>query len=176
MNRRMLILAGALVLALGVAACGSGSSSGSAATSKAPSPTATSLPPAPAEDTFGTPADPTNATRTADIKITNSALAFDPTNVQVKTGETVGFVVSNDSDVQHEFVLGDEATQAEHREEMAGHGSHAAMGDEANGFLLPPHTTKTLAWTFTEPGSVPYGCNVAGHWEAGMRGTVEVSG
>lgn len=172
-------LALALAAALVSGACGTGEST-------APSTTTTTTvdattPPTGAgasQPGFGTPADPARAVRSAEIKIGASAMAFDPASVDVKTGETVKFVVTNDSAIEHEFLIGDAATQAEHHTEMsahAGHGGMTSMADTANGFTLQPNTTKTVAWTFTEAGQVIYGCHVPGHWEAGMRGTVEVS-
>lgn len=123
----------------------------------------------------GEPADPATATRTVDIKIVGTAMAFEPQHVQVKTGDVVSFVVANDSDLEHEFTLGDESVQTEHEEEMASHAGHGAMADDANSILLPPHTTKTLTWRFTSPGTVIYGCHVVGHYAAGMKGTVDVT-
>lgn len=178
--RRPSTPAGALALALALAAALVLGACGSTSTSTESTPT--SKPATTSRDdggdaafAFGTPADPAKATKTVDITMTGTAFAFEPDTVAVKTGETVKFVVANNSDLEHEFVIGDEATQTEHGEEMAAHGGHGAMADEANGFLLPPRTTKTLAWTFTEPGTVIYGCHVPGHYQGGMRGTVEVS-
>lgn len=175
---RLLIPTGALALAtaLILGACGSTSTTTpSSTTSTKPAATTPEGGGGESAFAFGTPADPATATRTVDITMSGTTFAFEPDSVDVKTGETVKFVVANNSDLQHEFVIGDDATQAEHHQEMAEHGAHGAMADEANGFLLPPHTTKTLAWTFTEAGQVIFGCHVPGHWEGGMRGTVEVS-
>lgn len=177
--KRLISPAGALVLAAAITlgACGSTSSTAGSTTTSEPASASHDEGSAGGESAFafGTPADPAKATRTVDINMTGTDFAFEPDTVAVKTGETVKFVVANNSSIEHEFVIGDQATQDEHAEEMASHGGHGAMADEANGFLLPPNTTKTLAWTFTEAGTVIYGCHVPGHWEGGMRGTVEVS-
>ncbi|HWO71352.1 MAG TPA: plastocyanin/azurin family copper-binding protein, partial [Actinomycetota bacterium] len=44
-------------------------------------------------------------------------LAFEPSEVRVEVGETVRFVVKNEGQIPHEFVLGDEEVQEAH--EMA---------------------------------------------------------
>lgn len=168
-GRVLASLAAIAVLSL-AAACGSSDTASPASTSAA-----TESPSGPAGYGFGAPADPADATSTVDVRITGTAMAYDPATVQTSAGATVKFVFVNDSDTQHEFVLGDEETQAAHDEEMKAHAMHGPMADEPNGFLVAPHTTKTLAWKFTEPGDVVYGCHVVGHYAAGMRGTVQVS-
>jgi uncharacterized cupredoxin-like copper-binding protein len=101
-------------------------------------------------------------------------LAFDPASIDVRAGETVEFVVTNDGAVDHEFVLGDEVFQAAHEGEMAGMGG--TMPDEPNAVSLAPGQTKRVIWTFTKPGSVLYGCHVPGHYPAGMVGEIVVAG
>ena len=81
-------------------------------------------------------------------------LSFDPSNVEVKRGETIRFVVVNASPIDHDFTIGDAKTEAEHRAEMA---KMIAMGmthgDEANAIMLKPGQRKELIWKFTKPGS-----------------------
>jgi len=73
-------------------------------------------------------------------------------------------------------VIGNEAVQEEHEDEMT-EGEDEAM-DEMGGrpyaVDVPPHATVTLVYTFDEPGSLIFGCHVAGHYAAGMRGVITV--
>ena len=77
----------------------------------------------------------------------------------------------------HEFTLGDAATQAAHRQEMLEMGDmdmgHAHHGD-ANAVFLKSGETKELVWRFGKAGQIEFACNVPGHYEAGMRGVVAI--
>jgi uncharacterized cupredoxin-like copper-binding protein len=127
---------------------------------------------------FGHPASAGQAGRK--IAITMNDLSFSPAAVTVKAGETVLFVVHNTSAADHDFTLGDKATQEAHRKEMA----EAMNGQEemehhhhhgGNALTVKAGKTAKLAWTFDKPGVVEYDCNVPGHYEAGMAGTVTVT-
>lgn len=122
--------------------------------------------------TFGEPGDPDSADRTVDVKLLDE-LRFDPAEIDVEVGETVTFVVTNDGQAPHEFVLGGEDVQDEHEMEMADMGGGLPM-DEPNAIALSAGETKSLTWTFTEPGQILYGCHVPGHYLGGMVGTITV--
>jgi uncharacterized cupredoxin-like copper-binding protein len=102
-------------------------------------------------------------------------LAWDPPSVTVQAGETVTFVVTNDGQAQHEFVLGPDHVQEAHEEAAAGGMEHGEAGEEALAVLeLAPGDTKEATVTFEEPGKVLYGCHEPGHYDGGMVGTVTV--
>ncbi|MEZ4503043.1 MAG: plastocyanin/azurin family copper-binding protein [Dehalococcoidia bacterium] len=123
---------------------------------------------------FGHAADASEADRTIDIEALDT-LRFEPDAVTVNVGETVTFKVHNGGQIAHEFGLGTEADQAAHEQEMQQMASSGmAMHDEANGFALMPGETKELTWTFTEAGTVLYGCHEPGHYAGGMKGTITV--
>jgi len=111
------------------------------------------------------------------IAITMHDLSFDPSRVAVKRGETIRFVVVNASPIDHDFTIGDANTEAEHRAEMA---KMIAMGmthgDEANAIMLKPGQRKELIWKFSTPGKLEFDCNIPGHAESGMTGTIDVAG
>lgn len=103
-------------------------------------------------------------------------LAWDPDRVTVTAGEPVTFVVTNDGELVHEFVLGPEHVQMAH-EEAAGMGEmHEGMDVEGQlaAFDLEPGQTREVTVTFDDPGEMPYGCHEPGHYDGGMRGTVIV--
>ncbi len=119
---------------------------------------------------FGSPGDPGEATQTIEVTA-QKPFRFDPEDLEVGAGETVTFVVSNEDDIVHEFVLGDRGYQDAHEEEM----SSGAMHHEGNAVMVAPGDTQELTWTFPADGEVLYGCHVAGHYDQGMVGTIDVS-
>lgn len=148
---------------------------------------------------IGHPAAAASATRTVNIEMTD--LAFSPKTLEVKAGETVRFVLVNKGQLLHEFNLGDAAMHAEHQKEMlkmqqsgamtttgmhhAGM-DHGAMGqgsmpmagmthDDPNSVLVEPGKTAELTWTFSCTRDLEFACNVPGHYQAGMVGTLKVA-
>ena len=126
-----------------------------------------------ADFSFGEPAAAADADRTIEIIATDD-FRFDPAELSVEAGETITFRVVNQGVLPHEFTLGDEATQAEHEEEMAEMGGMTMPADEPNSIGLAAGEAKELTWLFTVPGTVLIGCHTPGHYGAGMRGEVVV--
>jgi uncharacterized cupredoxin-like copper-binding protein len=110
------------------------------------------------------------------VAIVMRETSFEPNALDVKAGETIRFVVTNKSAIDHDFTLGDAATQSAHRKEMAeaveSGGAH--HHHEANAITVKASETRQLIWTFTKPGRVEFDCNVPGHFEAGMGGVILV--
>jgi uncharacterized cupredoxin-like copper-binding protein len=46
--------------------------------------------------------------------------------------------------------------------------------DHPNAVMVKPGRTRELVWRFTRAGAFEYGCNVPGHYESGMKGTIAV--
>ena len=121
---------------------------------------------------------PTTAqpSRTLEIRAGDD-LRFTPEAIRVQAGETIAFKVSNIGTVPHEFVVGDEAVQQEHEEEMVSGKGMTGMDDDASYAIdVPAGETTTLIYTFTKEGTLIYGCHVPGHYGAGMRGVITVTG
>ena len=113
--------------------------------------------------------------RTVIVTVTPGS-RFSPDAVTVKEGDTVAFVIVNNNDVNHEFVIGDANIQAEHEREMAsGVEAMDAMTPAANAVEVPAHATVTLIYTFDKAGSLIMGCHVPGHYTGGMRGSITVT-
>jgi uncharacterized cupredoxin-like copper-binding protein len=114
---------------------------------------------------------------TRTIKVSMRDMSFEPTGIKVKTGESIRFVLTNISDVEHDFTIGDAVAQTIHRKEMeqayASPGEHAHY-HYANSIHVPAHERRVLIWTFSHPGNFEYDCNMPGHYQAGMRGRVTV--
>ena len=113
-----------------------------------------------------------DAGRTVDI--TMKDIAYEPTAVSVKAGETVKFVFHNEGKIRHDAFLGDEMAQAEHEKEMME--GKAGMGDHpADAIKLDPGKTGSLTHTFKPGETLLIGCHEAGHYAAGMRIVLTVS-
>lgn len=100
-------------------------------------------------------------------------MRFTPSDVTVKKGETIRFVIKNSGQVPHEFSLGTEQELKEHYEEMK---KFPGMEhEEANKISLKPGQQGEVIWRFTKAGVVHFACLHVGHYEAGMKGQVKVS-
>ncbi len=150
-----------LVLALALVGCGQETTE------------TTDSEPTGAEFAFGSPSEPADADRVIEIQTTD-ALAFEPADITVSSGETVTFRLTNDGSVVHDFTLGDQATQDEHEAEMSEMGGMAH--DEPNVATIPAGETVELTWTFGNGGTVLIGCHQTGHYAAGMTGQITVEG
>ncbi len=119
---------------------------------------------------FGAPGKASAVTRT--VSITAGDMRYSLKGLDVKTGETIRFVITNRGPSDHEFVIGNRVFHAQHIREME------AMPDmpmnEANSVELKPGESKSLIWQFTKPGDYLFGCDIPGHFQAGMSGAIRV--
>jgi uncharacterized cupredoxin-like copper-binding protein len=90
--------------------------------------------------------------------------AFSPSSIAVARGETVTFLVTTMGPTLHEFMVGPADAVAA---DTAGTPEVADIG---------MMQTKSLTVTFDGPGPYAYACHEAGHYEAGMRGTITIVG
>lgn len=122
-----------------------------------------------------TPSEPgiaSNVTRTIQVDAADN-MRFTPSDVTVKKGETIRFVIKNSGQVPHEFSLGTEQELKEHYEEMK---KFPGMEhEEANKISLKPGQQGEVIWRFTKAGVMHFACLHVGHYEAGMKGQVKVS-
>lgn len=123
------------------------------------------------EHPFGMQGDPKKATRTIAIDMSD-AMRFTPSEITVKQGETIRFVVKNKGKLLHEMVIGT-------MEELKAH--HALMQkqpgmehEEAYMTHVSPGKKETMVWKFTQAGEFYYACLIPGHFEAGMIGKINV--
>ena len=123
---------------------------------------------------FGQPGKPSEVDRTVKIDMKN--MRFAPERINVAVGETIRFVVSNSDQAEHELVIGDAESQAEHRKEMAGmHMGNSMQHQDPNAITIGAGQTKTLIWRFTRAGGLEFDCNIPGHYESGMKGVINVA-
>ena len=110
------------------------------------------------------------ADRTVDVEMRD--IAYSPTSVDVRVGETVRFNFKNTGQVEHDAFIGDTAAQDAHEKEMREAHDH---GKTANALSVKPGKSGSLTHTFDRPGQVIIGCHEPGHYIGGMRITVNVA-
>lgn len=86
--------------------------------------------------------------------------------VKIDPNDVVQFVVLNVGKTDHEFTIGSEQEQLEHREMMKNMSNH--MHDSGNAVTVKPGKAKQLLWHFHGESDVEFACNIPGHAEAGM--------
>lgn len=123
------------------------------------------------ESDFGKPGNPTKATRTIAVDMTD-AMRFGPSAITVKQGETIRFVVTNKGKVAHEMVLGTLNELKEHGEMMRMHPD--MVHEDPSSVRVQPGAKEEMVWQFTQPGQFYFGCLIPGHFEAGMVGKLKV--
>jgi uncharacterized cupredoxin-like copper-binding protein len=123
------------------------------------------------ERAFGREGDPRKVSRTIKVDMSD-AFRFTPSDVVLKRGETVKFVVSNSGKQLHEMVLGTPQELREHAELMNKFPNmeHA----DANMAHVKPGAKGEIVWQFTKAGEYQFACLIPGHFEAGMTGKVVV--
>jgi len=125
------------------------------------------------EDTaIGKPGTATKTTRTITVEMSDS-MRYTPSDIQVKQGETVRFVIKNLGQVKHELSLGTEKELLEHLEVMKKFPD--MVHDEPSKVTLAPGKQGEIIWQFTKAGTVNFACLMPGHYEAGMKGAIKVN-
>jgi uncharacterized cupredoxin-like copper-binding protein len=124
------------------------------------------------EHPWGREGDPKSVSRTIAVDMADT-MRFNPSQITVKQGETVKFVVANSGKVLHEMVIGTEEELRKHAETMK---KFPEMEHDAPYMAhVQPGGRQEIVWTFSRPGTFMYGCLIPGHWEAGMKGSVAVA-
>jgi uncharacterized cupredoxin-like copper-binding protein len=124
------------------------------------------------DDAIGKPGVLAKATRTVNVDMTDG-MRFNPASINVKQNETVRFVVTNSGKLKHELVLGTEEELKAHYEVMKKNPEmeHA----DPNMVTLAAGKTGEIIWQFTKAGKVDFACLQPGHYDAGMKGAVNVT-
>ncbi len=89
--------------------------------------------------------------------VTTTEFQFSPNSFTVKVGDNLTFTVTNKGTVEHTFVI------------RSTDGS-----SELAKLSVQPGETKSLDFTAKAAGVYPIVCDIAGHKEAGMTGTLTV--
>jgi len=145
------------------------------------------------EANIGKPGKASDVTRTVTITMTDNR--YSPEKIEVKKGETVRFVLKNQGEFVHEFNIGTAKMHKAHQKEMMTmmeHGvlepdriNHAMMKmdmgggktmehNDPNSVLLEPRKSAEIIWKFDTNARLEFACNVPGHYESGMVGTISI--
>lgn len=123
------------------------------------------------ETAIGRPGVAAKVSRTITIDM-NDTMRYTPAQIRVQRGETVRFTVKNSGQVKHEMSLGTEQELLEHLEVMKKFPD--MEHDEPGKVTLAPGQQGEIVWHFTRAGVVHFACLMPGHYEAGMKGMVNV--
>jgi uncharacterized cupredoxin-like copper-binding protein len=122
----------------------------------------------------GAPGDPSKPARVVEVKMFEGGgkMGFAPARIEVRKGEQIRFVLANDGEEDHEFVLATVAENRKHAEVMKKNPD--MEHDDPNGKRLMPHGSSEIVWKFTKRGEFEFACLIPGHYEKGMFGKVIV--
>ncbi len=142
---------------------------------------------------IGEKGDPTKIDRTIEIEMYDNY--YYPTQIDVKKGETIKFVVKNLGELVHEYNIGTKEMHIKHQPEMAklveheilladkidhekmkkmSKKDHSLGHSHANSVLLEPNETGEIIWKFSKNVSLEMACNMPGHYETGMVGKINI--
>jgi len=122
----------------------------------------------------GAPGDPNKPARIVEVRMFEGSgkMGFEPARIEVRRGEQIRFVVHNDGEEDHEFILATVAENRRHAEVMK---KHPEMEhDDLNGKRILPYGSAELVWKFTKRGEFEFACLIPGHYEKGMFGKIIV--
>jgi uncharacterized cupredoxin-like copper-binding protein len=121
----------------------------------------------------GEPGDPKKASRTIQVVMLehDGTMLFVPDRLEINRGEQVRFLLRNNGEIEHEFVLATTEENLKHADEMK---KNPQMHEHPNGRRVDPKKRSEILWRFTKQGRFEYGCLIPGHREAGMTGIVVV--
>ena len=121
---------------------------------------------------WGIAGDAKRAKRTVNITMSDS-MRFTPNKIEVKQGETIKIVVKNEGKQLHEFVIGTKKELEEHAALMVKFPN--MEHDEPYMAHVPVGKTGEIIWNFNKAGDFDFACLIAGHYQAGMVGTIKVT-
>lgn len=128
------------------------------------------------DDSFsaGEPGDAKKSARIVQVSMgeMDGKMMFMPARVEVKNGEQINFVLRNNGELDHEFVLATPAENLKHAKAMKKNPD--MEHDDPNAKGLAPKNTAEIVWKFSKPGEFEFACLIPGHRESGMVGTVVV--
>lgn len=123
----------------------------------------------------GDPGDPKKPiSRTIEIiaREDDGKMSYTPDKIEVTRGEQIRFVIRNEGELAHEFLLDSFEGNAKHKVEMEK--NPTMEHDEPNGTRLETKKVGEILWIFDKVGAFEFACLIPGHYEAGMKGVVTV--
>ena len=121
---------------------------------------------------WGIAGDAKAVKRTIELSMGDN-MRFTPAKIEIRQGETVKFVIKNTGKVQHEMVIGSKKELDEHAALMA---KFPTMEhDEPYQAHVGAGKTGEMIWQFNRAGNFDFACLIAGHYQAGMAGKINVA-
>lgn len=127
----------------------------------------------------GEPGKESEINRTIEI-IASDEMKFSLSSLEVKDGETIKFILINKGEIAHDFTIGTPEIQVAHQKEMSkmmeamsSDEGHKMDHNDPNALFLNPGEKKELIWKFKKTAKLEFGCNVPGHYQAGMKGKIK---
>ena len=102
----------------------------------------------------------------------DDTMRFSPATWEAQVGEPIRIILVNKGKVDHELVIGTEKEIIAHAKEMAN--PNTKGHHHANEISAKPGQQAELVWTFKKPGQYAMACFEPGHYEAGMKGVINV--
>jgi uncharacterized cupredoxin-like copper-binding protein len=112
------------------------------------------------------------AKRTVAVQMLDT-MRFVPERIDVRLNETVRFTVRNSGQQMHEFVIGTKEENDKHAALMVKFPD--MEHDEPYMAHVAPGKRGELVWNFNRAGTFEFACLIAGHYQAGMVGSITVA-
>ena len=121
---------------------------------------------------------------------------YEPSSFQIKSGETITFVVENAGMLVHEFNIANKMMHIKHQPEMIkmfdneilladsidkekmkkmAKMDKAMAHSHSNSVLLEPKQKGEIIWKFDNAVNIEVACNVPGHYQVGMIAKVDIN-
>ena len=123
---------------------------------------------------YGRPGDPKKPARVVQIVMreADGKMLFVPDHITVKKGEQIRFMLRNNGEQDHEFVIGTVEGNLEHMKAMEKNPD--MEHDDPNAIRLKPKATGEILWQFSKAGTFDFSCLIPGHRQSGMHGDITV--
>ena len=129
------------------------------------------------------------------IKVVMYDNYYEPSNFNIKSGETIKFEIINAGELVHEFNIANAMMHKKHQPEMekmveneillAGSidkdkmkkmakTDKAMAHSHSNSVLLEPKEKGDIVWKFENAMNIEIACNVPGHYQVGMIAKVDI--
>ena len=121
---------------------------------------------------------------------------YEPSEIKVKKGETIKFIVYNYGELVHEFNIATKEMHIKHQPEMMkmvenqilladkidkkkmkemAKKDHSMAHSHSNSVLLEPSEIGEIIWKFSTNAILEAACNVPGHYEIGMVADIKIN-
>ncbi|HUQ78927.1 MAG TPA: cupredoxin domain-containing protein [Patescibacteria group bacterium] len=104
------------------------------------------------------------------VQVTIHYSHFEAARITVPAGRPVTFVIRNTDPIDHEWIVGDDASHERHRT-----GTEPTHGARPTEVSIPAGAEIRTTVTFAATGSQRFICHLPGHERYGMVGTVVVT-